>query len=315
MEARECRTGRLRTRGPRSGVGATVAAPPRPHRIEAGPRRPGPVRWPGAGGTSSPPTSAATGERLAVRPGRVLPRRPRRRSWALADHLGWDEVSSVGHSLGGVVAQLMALEAPDRVGGLVLVASIPGRSLRGLDEDRAAAGHSWPAAAALVQACAGRCGCGRRPRPGSGRRDGGAAGPTSGPGAAHSRSCSPALPDAMFRAPDRTSAPCAGLDVPTLVVGGALDCRPPRRLAALAEAIPGARLVVLDGVGHEPALEAPEQLVGVVGPVPRRPAAGPGSGPRPGGRAVQPAEQLVERAQTGNTAPWSSTCSWAQVMA
>lgn len=75
----------------------------------------------------------------------------------------------------------------------------------------------------------------------------------------------PAVLDAMFRAPDRSPA-LRGLDVPALVVGGALDADHLDGSLTLAEAIPGARLVVLDGVGHEVPTEAPERLLAAVVP-------------------------------------------------
>src|SRR5215218_8244102 len=39
---------------------------------------------------------------------------------ALADDLGWDRFALVGHSMGGAVAQLVALDRPERLTGLVL---------------------------------------------------------------------------------------------------------------------------------------------------------------------------------------------------
>ena len=54
-------------------------------------------------------------------------RRPiRSRSWpttplALADALGWARLALLGHSMGGMVAQEMALAAPQRLTGLVLM--------------------------------------------------------------------------------------------------------------------------------------------------------------------------------------------------
>jgi pimeloyl-ACP methyl ester carboxylesterase len=39
----------------------------------------------------------------------------------LADALGWDRFALLGHSMGGFVAQLVVLEAPQRIAGLVLM--------------------------------------------------------------------------------------------------------------------------------------------------------------------------------------------------
>ncbi|KUJ37279.1 alpha/beta hydrolase [Streptomyces albus subsp. albus] len=44
---------------------------------------------------------------------------------ALADHLGWDEFSLVGHSMGGAVVQRVLAAAPQRVRRLVGVAPVP----------------------------------------------------------------------------------------------------------------------------------------------------------------------------------------------
>jgi pimeloyl-ACP methyl ester carboxylesterase len=44
---------------------------------------------------------------------------------ALADELGWDRFSLVGHSMGGVAIQHVLLRAPDRVRALVAVTPVP----------------------------------------------------------------------------------------------------------------------------------------------------------------------------------------------
>ena len=45
---------------------------------------------------------------------------------ALADELGWDRFALVGHSMGGAVAQLIALEHSERLTGLVLASTFHG---------------------------------------------------------------------------------------------------------------------------------------------------------------------------------------------
>jgi proline iminopeptidase len=52
----------------------------------------------------------------------------------------------------------------------------------------------------------------------------------------------------------------ASLSVPALVIHGALDPRPARFAARVAELIPGADLVVMPNVGHFPRFEAPRQF-------------------------------------------------------
>ncbi len=49
----------------------------------------------------------------------------------------------------------------------------------------------------------------------------------------------------------------AGIEAPTLVIGGALDTVGAPRAALVADRIPGARLAVIDGAGHTPHLERP----------------------------------------------------------
>ena len=51
------------------------------------------------------------------------------------------------------------------------------------------------------------------------------------------------------------------IDVPTVVLRGGQDVRAPREVAeGLAAAIPTARLIVLEDVGHVSCVEAPEQF-------------------------------------------------------
>ncbi len=45
---------------------------------------------------------------------------------ALVDELGWDRFVLLGHSMGGMVSQAIAIHHPDRLDGLVLMDTIPG---------------------------------------------------------------------------------------------------------------------------------------------------------------------------------------------
>jgi pimeloyl-ACP methyl ester carboxylesterase len=55
----------------------------------------------------------------------------------LADHLGWQRFSVVGHSMGGVAMQRLLLAAPQRIERMVAVAGVPACSSR-MDEQRLA---------------------------------------------------------------------------------------------------------------------------------------------------------------------------------
>lgn len=69
---------------------------------------------------------------------------------------------------------------------------------------------------------------------------------------------------AMRDRPDATPL-LTGITVPTLVVGGTEDVlTPPRDQRALAAAIPGARLALVDGAGHASAWERPDAVAAVL---------------------------------------------------
>jgi pimeloyl-ACP methyl ester carboxylesterase len=53
---------------------------------------------------------------------------------ALADSLGWDNFSVIGHSMGGKVAQRLVADAPDRIASLVGVSPVPACGA-GMDDD------------------------------------------------------------------------------------------------------------------------------------------------------------------------------------
>ena len=193
--------------------------------------------------TDPPGAPSYTGDDLAEDPVRLL------------DALGIGRAHVVGVSMGGGIAQQTAIEHPDRVASLTLMSTSPltgGPDLpaptaeaRALFDDpppdpdwsdrdavvrhlvegeRAFAGPCYDAAATLETA----------------RR-------------VAERSIDPAAAANHFlvegRAPQGTLADVAA---PTLVLHGEADPMfPPEHGAALAAAVPGARLVLLSGVGHQ----------------------------------------------------------------
>ena len=179
-------------------------------------------------------------------------------AFALVDHLGWDTFDLVGHSMGGMVAQLMVLERPGRIGRLVLMDTHHGR-VEGLDLDLVALGielarteglgviqELLAAGANPLDNPAYERLCAERP----GYREW-----------AESKmlACSAAMYAAMLTelttVTDRLDA-LRSLDAPTLVLVGELDAAFRSAADRLADAVPGARLVVVPGGGHSPQFEA-----------------------------------------------------------
>ena len=173
---------------------------------------------------------------------------------ALVDQLGLHDVHVVGMSMGAMLAQLLAIGAPNRVLSLTCIASSTGSRrvgrprllllrripLRRKALHRDAAGSlfarilqaigspAYPVDERLLHELGARC---------------------------YDRGYDPAGSRrhlfAVLRAHDRTSA-LRQLRVPTLVVHGTADpLVSPSGGQALAAAIPGARLVTVPGMGHD----------------------------------------------------------------
>jgi pimeloyl-ACP methyl ester carboxylesterase len=179
---------------------------------------------------------------------------------AVVDDLGWDRFVLLGHSMGGMVAQLVALAHPDRVAGLILMDTGHG-AVGGFDSTLVELGRQVvrnDGMAALVEAQ-------RALGPG----------PLDSP--AHLRLCEErpgyrdfcddktravsadmwlAMSGELFDQPDRLAA-LAGLSMPVLVVVGEQDQGFLGPSRAMAATIPGARLAVIPDAGHSPQFEAP----------------------------------------------------------
>ncbi|MGH2684447.1 MAG: alpha/beta fold hydrolase [Actinomycetota bacterium] len=181
----------------------------------------------------------------------------------LVDELGWDRFALLGHSMGGVIAQVLIGTAPERVSALVL-----------MDTSHAALEGVDPAMARLAGEIATTRGMkflNQRQKERGGVLDTPASRrlKESLPGYAEFEdskleASSPAMYAAMVRAiagvdgiHDRLAS-LASVSVPTLVLVGEQDrpfIGPSERMA---KTIPGARMVTIPGAGHSPQFEAPE---------------------------------------------------------
>lgn len=169
---------------------------------------------------------------------------------ALLDELGIHQFIAVGHSMGGAIAQRLALTYPDRVAGLVLIGTgsrlaVNPKILETLDDDpQTVVGwiHKWSWAPTT---------------------------PDDLRAAAYE--ALQATPPALIRA---DYAACDAFDVsdrlgdisaPTLVISGSLDKMTPPTLGQdLAAGIPHTQFVLIEGGGHSMHLEQAEAVAKTV---------------------------------------------------
>ena len=179
----------------------------------------------------------------------------------LLDEIGITEFTLLGHSMGGVVAQLIALAEPDRLDGLILMDTLHGpvpevgeEAVRRTVGIVATGGIDF-----MIELNRGREGHGDLDTPAHRRLL------ADRPGYAEFcerklRNSSAAMytaiyPELVLGQADRLDA-LEDLDVPTLVVCGEEDVLLPHS-QALAAAIPDARFAVIPDAGHSPQFENP----------------------------------------------------------
>ncbi|MBW3613894.1 MAG: alpha/beta hydrolase [Actinobacteria bacterium] len=177
----------------------------------------------------------------------------------LADALGWARFTLLGHSMGGMVAQHIALDAPDRLERLVLMDTSHGAP-DGIDPALVELGKAVVAQGGmplLVEATRAQEGGLFTPahmrllstRPGYREF-------AEGKSLACSADMWTAMVDEFLHQPDRLQA-LAGLRLPTLVVVGEQDASFLDHSRRMAGAIPDAKLAVIADAGHSPQFENP----------------------------------------------------------
>jgi pimeloyl-ACP methyl ester carboxylesterase len=170
---------------------------------------------------------------------------------ALLDALDVERAIIGGHSMGGAIAQTLALDSPERVAGLILVGTGAKLRVTPLILDRLP--DEFEAVVDTIIEMA------------------------YGPGASEElirlgrrtlAACDPHVLKGDFQACDAfdVMARLEAIRAPTLVIGGTGDkLTPPKYVRYLAEHIPNAQLHLIEDAGHMLALEAPQQVADVVG--------------------------------------------------
>lgn len=180
---------------------------------------------------------------------------------ALTDALGWDTFVLLGHSLGGVFAQHLALAHAERLEGLILMDTAHGPVIALTPEEveigvAIALDDGMVALADLIAEL----------RAGSEETEAQRALRERRPNLAdEDRAKFVATVPEMFaagsrilvHAPDRLDQ-LRTLDMPTLVIVGELDVPFHADSLDMAAAIPGARLADIPGAGHSPQRETPD---------------------------------------------------------
>ncbi|WP_421118783.1 alpha/beta fold hydrolase [Aquihabitans daechungensis] len=179
---------------------------------------------------------------------------------ALADQLGWDRFALLGHSMGGMVAQEMALAAPERIERLVLMDTNHG-PVDGLDPDTVAFGVEVLRTEGIAGLVALLAQLPQQPKaPSDVRVRAERAGYAEfADGKVHR--CSPSMYAAMgVELTSRTDrlAELSRLTMPVRIVVGAEDTGFLPASHRIAEAISTADLVVIPDAAHCPQFENPD---------------------------------------------------------
>jgi pimeloyl-ACP methyl ester carboxylesterase len=187
---------------------------------------------------------------------------------ALLDHVGVEPAVVAGHSLGGLIASDLALRHPERVRGLILV---NGTGIEIGHARLAVIVRTFIVFGALFRRPGVMRAISRRPRLRRAFLYGFVRDP-AGMGAELASETIPLMVAPGLETAVRAGAQASGrlpperIEVPTLLVWGRHDRILRLSLAEeLAEAIPDARLEVIDEAGHAPMFECPAEFNAAVG--------------------------------------------------
>jgi pimeloyl-ACP methyl ester carboxylesterase len=187
-------------------------------------------------------------------------------AFGLMDHLGWQSAHIVGVSMGGMIVQTMAIDQPRRVRSMTSIMSTLGKRTVGwqhpailpaLIGPRAAGREAYVASSAKMWQLIGSPGF-----PSDDDKVRSRAEETYDRGVSASGVLRQML--AVLGQPDRSRS-LASLRIPAAVVHGSAD-----KMVhvsggrATARAIPGAELLVIDGMGHDMPAELYETLTDVI---------------------------------------------------
>jgi pimeloyl-ACP methyl ester carboxylesterase len=186
---------------------------------------------------------------------------------AVADHLGWDRFVLFGHSMGGMVAQLFAIQSPQRLVGLILMGTSHKRP-DGIDAELVSLGREVVRAGGTEALLKAQKDFGPGPLDTQAHRRLIATRPDyeefcDNKTLAASDDMWVALSAEMLSQPDRLQA-LEKLSVPALVIVGAFDETFLQQCGELAGAIPDADFAVISLAGHCPQFERPDDWWAVV---------------------------------------------------
>ena len=184
--------------------------------------------------------------------------------FAVLDAVGAARAHIAGWSMGGMIVQQMAIKHPERIASLTSVMSAPG-PIPAMRDDEVIAAFTAPPATTRDEAAERHL---------AGLKIWGSPASfdveriTADAHAAYDRCHDPEgrarQSKAVAASPSRVEA-LAQLTVPTLVIHGDADrLVPPIAGQATADAIPGARLEIVEGMGHDYPPEVWDRMVGLV---------------------------------------------------